>query len=228
MFLEECGNGVNIFFFISGFILAIPFLKDYVYNQRRVSLKHYYYRRLTRIEPPYIISLTFFLLVAISIMHQPISDALKHFVASAFYVHNVIYNHISTINPVAWTLEIEVQYYLIAPLIAIALFFKNDVVRTISLLLLFILSDSLYSMNSDFFQERNLSKSLFAYSNIFIAGIIVADWYLKQENFLLGKKNIFFDVLGLIAIYFILTLSGFQTLSYKLFLFACYFMMFVS
>jgi len=227
-FLEECGNGVNIFFFISGFILAIPFLKDYVYDEKKVSIKHYYYRRLTRIEPPYIISLIFFLLVAIFIMHQPGADAIKHFAASALYSHNVIYNHISTINPVSWTLEIEVQYYLIAPLIAIALFFKNSAVRTISLLLLFILSSSLYSLNSDFFQERNLSKSLFAYSNIFIAGIIIADWYLKQENFLLGKKNIFFDVLGLVAIYFIITLSGFQTLSYKLFLFVCYFMVFVS
>jgi len=172
-FLEECGSGVNIFFFISGFILAIPFFRDYVYNQKKVSLKHYYYRRLTRIEPPYIISLIFFLLVAIFLMRQPTIDALKHFAASAFYSHNVIYNHISTINPVAWTLEIEVQYYLIAPLIAVALFFKNRIARTISLLLLFILSGTLYFQNADFFEQHHLTKSLLAYSSIFVAGT----WY---------------------------------------------------
>ena len=228
MFLEECGNGVNIFFFISGFILAIPFFRDYVYNQKKVSLKHYYYRRLTRIEPPYIISLIFFLLVAIFLMRQPTIDALKHFAASAFYSHNVIYNHISTINPVAWTLEIEVQYYLIAPLIAVALFFKNRIARTISLLLLFILSGTLYFQNADFFEQHHLTKSLLAYSSIFVAGIIVADWYLTQKNFLSDAKNILFDVLGVAAIYCIITLSGFQSLGYRLFLFACYFIMFIS
>lgn len=228
IFLEECGNGVNIFFFISGFILAIPFFRDYVYNEKKVSLKHYYYRRLTRIEPPYIISLMFFLLVAIFVMHQPTIDALQHFASSAFYSHNVIYNHISTINPVAWTLEIEVQYYLIAPLIAVALFFKNRIARTISLLLLFILSGSLYFQNADFFEQHHLTKSLFAYSSIFVAGIIVADWYLTQKNFLSGAKNFLFDVLGVAAIFCIITLSGFQSLGYRLFLFACYFIMFIS
>lgn len=228
MFLEECGNGVNIFFFISGFILAIPFLRGYVYRSQKVSLKHYYYRRLTRIEPPYILSLTFFLLVAIFIQHQPTADALQHFAASIFYSHNVIYNHISTINPVAWTLEIEVQYYLIAPLIAIALFFKNDVARTIALLLLFIFSGSLYFQNSDFFEAHNLEKSLVAYLNIFVAGIIVADWYLLNKESLSTKKNFWFDVLGIASIICIITLSGFQKLGYMLFLFACYFMMFIS
>jgi peptidoglycan/LPS O-acetylase OafA/YrhL len=228
IFLEECGNGVNIFFFISGFILAIPFFRDFVYNEKKVSLKHYYYRRLTRIEPPYIISLIFFLLVAVFVMHQPTIDALKHFAASAFYSHNVIYNHISTINPVAWTLEIEVQYYLIAPLIAVALFFKNRIARMISLLLLFILSGNLYFQNYDFFMQHHLAKSIFAYSNIFVAGIIVADWYLTQKKFLSGVKHILFDVLGVAAIYCIITMSGFQSLGYRLFLFTCYFILFIS
>jgi len=227
-FLEECGNGVNIFFFISGFILAIPFLKDYVYHQQNVSLKHYYYRRLTRIEPPYIISLIFFFLIAVFVMHQPFADALKHFTASAFYSHNVIYNHISTINPVAWTLEIEVQYYLFAPLIAVALFFKNHIARKIALLLLFILSGSLYFQNADFFEQYHLTKSLFAYSSIFIAGIIVADWYIINKDILSTNKNFLFDLLGIATIVCIITLSGFQALEYRLFLLACYFMTFIS
>jgi peptidoglycan/LPS O-acetylase OafA/YrhL len=227
-FLEECGNGVNIFFFISGFILAIPFLRDYVHDEQRVSLKHYYYRRVTRIEPPYIISLTFFLLVAIFIMHQGFGDAISHYIASALYSHNIVYDHISTINPVAWTLEIEVQYYVIAPLIAIALFFKNDFIRTILLLSLFILSSNLYFQHSSFFEEHHLQKSLFAYGSIFITGIIVADWYLKEKNFRSGTKHVVFDILGLAAIYCIVTLSGYQGTGYRLFLFACYWMMFVS
>jgi peptidoglycan/LPS O-acetylase OafA/YrhL len=125
-------------------------------------------------------------------------------------------------------LEIEVQYYLIAPLIAVVLFFKNRIARTISLLLLFVLSGSLYFQNYAFFTQHYLTKSLFAYSGIFVAGIIVADWYLAQKKFLSGAKNILFDVLGVAAIYCIITMSGFQSLGYRLFLLACYFILFIS
>jgi len=229
IFLEECGAGVNIFFFISGFILAIPFLKAYAYDQQKISLHHYYYRRLTRIEPPYIISLVLFLFAVLFILHQPFSYAIPHFIASALYVHNVIYNHISPINPVAWTLEIEIQYYIIFPLFAIALFFKNNLLRRSSLFAFFVLTCMFHPQEASLFNQKYfLTKSLFGYWYIFIAGIIVADLYLISKNFLSEKKNILFDLFGLAALFFIITLSGFQSLSYKFFIFICYAVLFVS
>lgn len=228
IFLEQCGSGVNIFFFISGFILALPFLNSYVYGEGEISLKHYYYRRLTRIEPPYVISLTFFLIVNIIILHQPFSDSINHYLASAFYSHNIIYNHISTINPVAWSLEIEVQYYLIAPLIAVGLFFKNTLLRTVALATLFMLCSILYFKNFSFFENRPLSKSLLAYSSIFVTGIILADWYLRNKTFLCGKKSLLFDILALVALYYIIIISGFADLNYRIFIFACYFFLFLG
>jgi len=229
IFLEECGAGVDIFFFISGFILAIPFLKAYVYNQQKVSLKHYYYRRVTRIEPPYLITLILFLLGVLFILHQPFSNAIKHFTASAFYVHNVIYNHISTINPVAWTLEIEIQYYLIFPLIAITLFFRNHLLRICSLLACFLLTCVFHPEELSLFNEKYyLTKSIFAYWHLFIIGIIMADLYLASKNFLSGRKNIVFDLFGFTSLFFIITLSGFQSLQYKLCIFICYVVLFGS
>jgi peptidoglycan/LPS O-acetylase OafA/YrhL len=223
VFLEECGAGINIFFFISGFILAIPFLKAYAYNKQKISLAHYYYRRLTRIEPPYIITLILFLLAVLFILHQPFAYAMEHFIASVFYVHNAIYDHISTINPVAWTLEIEIQYYLIFPLIAITLFFKNHLLRRSSLFTFFVLTCIFHPQEVLVFgQKYYLTKSLFAYWHIFITGIIVADLYLVSKNYLSGKKNILFDLLGLAALFFVITLSGFQSLPYKFFIFTCY------
>lgn len=228
IFLEECGAGINIFFFISGFILAIPFLKATVYSEKKISLTHYYYRRLTRIEPPYIISLTFFFLVAVFIFHQPFDNALQHFAASAVYMHNIIYDHISTINPVAWTLEIEVQFYVIFPLIALALFFKNDLLRRCTLIALFLVTGFVYATYYHVFAQYHLSKSLFAYFSLFIAGIIVADFYLVNKHFLAGTKNFLFDILGLTALYFIISFSGFQAFGYRMFVFTCYFALFIS
>src|SRR5690349_11072351 len=55
----EAGQfGVELFFAISGFVLALPFAKQMLFNEPgRLRLKEYYLRRLTRIEPPYVIHL---------------------------------------------------------------------------------------------------------------------------------------------------------------------------
>ena len=45
---------------------------------------------------------------------------LPHLLASLGYVHNIVYGVPSTINVVAWSLEIEVQFYILAPALAFA------------------------------------------------------------------------------------------------------------
>src|SRR5215468_7320454 len=62
--LAYCGHfGVNLFFVISGFILALPFAKRAINRQAAPDLKLYYQRRLTRIEPPYLLSLILIFLI---------------------------------------------------------------------------------------------------------------------------------------------------------------------
>jgi len=50
-------RGVELFFAISGFILGVPFASALLRNAPAVNLKQYLLRRLTRLEPPYFISL---------------------------------------------------------------------------------------------------------------------------------------------------------------------------
>src|SRR2546430_13501195 len=50
-------NGVELFFAISGFILAVPFAMHYLNAGKRVKLSRYFVRRFTRLEPPYLLSL---------------------------------------------------------------------------------------------------------------------------------------------------------------------------
>src|SRR5687767_1377410 len=49
-FFREGGHGVTFFFMISGFILALPFIKEKIYKGKKISLGKYYLRRLTRLE----------------------------------------------------------------------------------------------------------------------------------------------------------------------------------
>src|ERR1700679_2638582 len=61
----DFGNrGVPLFFVISGFILALPFARHHPLAAPAPSLRKYFLRRLTRLEPPYLLNLA---LVAVGI-----------------------------------------------------------------------------------------------------------------------------------------------------------------
>jgi peptidoglycan/LPS O-acetylase OafA/YrhL len=49
-------RGVELFFVISGFILGLPFAAHHIEGAPPVNLRKYYLRRLTRLEPPYIVT----------------------------------------------------------------------------------------------------------------------------------------------------------------------------
>lgn len=122
--------GVALFFTISGFILSVPFARQYLCGGEGVSLRHYYLRRVTRIEPPYIIHLILlFALCALVLRHEAVHQAwyhgqswamysAKHILASLFYLNGFIYGAHPYPNIVLWSLEVEVQFYILAPFLA--------------------------------------------------------------------------------------------------------------
>jgi peptidoglycan/LPS O-acetylase OafA/YrhL len=63
-FLREGRLGVMVFFALSGFILAMPFVAARLGEGRPVSLGAYFLRRVTRIEPPYLVALALVALLA--------------------------------------------------------------------------------------------------------------------------------------------------------------------
>ena len=64
-------RGVELFFVISGFILGLPFAAHYLKGAAPVSLRKYYLRRLTRLEPPYIVALLVLFILAAGIEGAP-------------------------------------------------------------------------------------------------------------------------------------------------------------
>lgn len=107
--LERGANGVRIFFAISGFILAHNF-----FSRESLNIKQYYWRRITRLEPPYIISL---LIYFFCIYHKQLASLLPNLIYSIFYLHSWVYDMPSVINGVTWSLEVEIAFYIIFPII---------------------------------------------------------------------------------------------------------------
>ncbi len=118
--------GVFLFFAISGFILSLPFANYHLGQGKKVSMKKYLLRRVTRLEPPYIIWMVVFSLVLLLKGTWAFGDLAPHFLASLIYQHNLIFGTYTPINPVAWSLEIEIQFYLLAPALAAAYYAIRD------------------------------------------------------------------------------------------------------
>jgi len=116
-------RGVEFFFVISGFILGLPFARRALVSspsdsQRPFSYRAYLLRRVTRLEPPYVLSLVLRLGLIVVVFHEDLQQLAPHFRASLFYVHNLVFADMSRVSPPTWSLEVEVQFYLLAPFLA--------------------------------------------------------------------------------------------------------------
>ena len=189
--------GVKVFFAISGFILALPFLKAMNKN-KRINILSYFKRRLTRLEPPFVISLLLFSIVHIVVFHERIANVLLHFSAGLFYSHGFVFGEPNYINPVTWSLETEAQFYILVPLLFFVFrMLKIDVLKIVLFLSLFIGSMYFKSATSE---NGYLNSSVFAYFLNFAVGILFAALYLRSKAFFEGSKKLIFDLLGITSI----------------------------
>jgi peptidoglycan/LPS O-acetylase OafA/YrhL len=172
--------GVHLFFVISGFILALPFISHYLKGGPAVSLKSYYARRLTRLEPPYLLAISLFFFLRIA-AHDPtfgFAEQWPHYLASAFYVHNILYHDGSTILAPAWSLEIEVQFYLLVPLLARLLNIANKMQRRTVILGLVLVTNVIQA----FVLPKAAPLTLLNFLQYFLMGFLLADIYLIDWN----------------------------------------------
>lgn len=194
--------GVELFFAISGFVLALPFARHHLSGKSAPpGLGKYYLRRLTRIEPPYVISLLFFFLLRIFFNGQDGRQLFPHLAASLFYVHNAWFNSPSLINAVSWSLEVEVQFYLLAPLLAQVFRLKSPVVRCGAFLTLPILVN-LPFLGMDVWSVYRIANktgaNLFGFLQYFMVGFIVADLYVSRWKENPGRSRAW-DAAGILS-----------------------------
>ena len=169
-------RGVELFFVISGFILGLPFASHYLKGAAPVNLSKYYLRRLTRLEPPYIAALLGLFVLGILVQGRPPTSFYPHLGASLFYLHSLIYGTFSPAMGVAWSLEIEVQFYLLVPILTLLFAIKSPAFRRSSIALLIVVAlaaQALFLHNSP-----RASLSILAYVQYFLIGFLLADVFL--------------------------------------------------
>ncbi len=192
--------GVPLFFVISGFILSLPIAKAMMLDQSyRPDLTNYFFRRLTRLEPPYLLVMTLLLFASVFIVKKlSWTEGIESYLASIFYLHNFSYGtgERTLLNPVAWSLEVEVQFYIIAPFIAVRLFRLTKVLRKAVFLLLMVAF-----LAGNYFVELPF-VSLINYFHYFILGFLLTDIYISS-NLIFEQKtlNTVFAFTGLVLVW---------------------------
>jgi peptidoglycan/LPS O-acetylase OafA/YrhL len=204
-------QGVELFFVISGFILAMPFMRQrFGLTEREFSLKRYFLRRLTRLEPPYIVStLLLFLILALVIKDKyPISDLAASLFTSFFYLNNIVFpDEPARINSVTWSLEIEVQFYILAPFLVWALgAIRNKVIRRVCILGL-IVAFAYLSWLFETVWPAQIPLCIGYFFQYFLAGILLCDLYLLDLAKSARFDGTVFLVVGALLLVFIVSVE---------------------
>jgi peptidoglycan/LPS O-acetylase OafA/YrhL len=190
--------GVKLFFAISGFVLALPFLSFYLgLTDKKVSKKAYFTRRLLRLEPPFIISLLLFSIVHLFLFHMDIKSLLAHLLSGLLYLHVFLFGEPNPINPVTWSLETEAQFYILVPFLFLFLFKWRTKWPTILLFFLLLLLSVIFK--NQYTYHRHLGTSILVFFINFGMGILACYLYLKYKNWI-QKKSVIFDLKAIVAI----------------------------
>jgi len=173
-FLAQGKFGVQMFFVISGMVLGLPFASRWLEGGKRVSLRRYFLRRLTRLEPPYLINIVFCYAVKVLFAGGALA-LLPSLLASSVYLHGQVFGETSFVSAVTWSLEIEVQFYILAPLLGTVFAIRNATSRR-STLVAGIVLGGLYPAFGTFNERFYLSLGY--HISYFLTGFLLTDLYL--------------------------------------------------
>ncbi len=116
-FTSQLNVGVTLFFLISGFLLYRPMALARYRNAPFPSVGAYAWRRLLRIVPAYWVALTLTALV----FHEQVlwtwKGALSYYGFAHIYTYGLGFNGIGQ----AWSLDVEMSFYIFLPIFALLL-----------------------------------------------------------------------------------------------------------
>lgn len=122
--------GVPVFFVVSGYLLALPWARHAFRYEPAPSLSHYLMRRVRRLEPSWVVCFACYWLALNPWDQRWIGE---HVLPTLFYAHQWLNTGASPITPHSWSLEIEVAWYLAAPLAVQVFWFPRWLRRSVML-----------------------------------------------------------------------------------------------
>ncbi|MFM9909911.1 MAG: acyltransferase family protein [Chitinophagaceae bacterium] len=197
-------SGVYLFYIVSGFILTLPFASRIVDNKPAPlgNIKQYFIRRLTRLEPPYIAVMFFMALAAFLFHKMETGQILAYFFTGITYTTNLVFHNFNELNPVIWSLEVEIQFYILAPFLAWGIFrIKNYSTRNIILVSSIVLAIILQDITDITNGENFLRYTILGQVQYFLVGILMVNLYLNKKLVPRGKDQQFWNYAATAAVF---------------------------
>ena len=119
-------KSVDIFFVISGFLITSILLRQ-INRKGKIDLWNFYSRRFLRLSPAYWLAIGLYVTVGFTVVTDDVRHTLHmdNLWANVLYVNNFLPFEIQAMNW-TWTLAVEEQFYLLYPLLLMALMkFRN-------------------------------------------------------------------------------------------------------
>ncbi len=187
-FLENGNIGVALFFSLSGMLLSLPFWRAKLTGANHPDVSNYFINRIARILPAYYVCLlSLALLNQLWTKEQGIAILGLHLLMALNFTEWSIF----AINPPFWTIAVEMQFYLLLPLvffafrrlspqISVALFIG---IGLLGYMLTYFLATSQNAVPEQAAISPILQYSLLAHLPHFILGILAARFFLAiTEN----------------------------------------------
>jgi peptidoglycan/LPS O-acetylase OafA/YrhL len=209
--------GVPLFFIMSGFLISLPYIKK-AYDQAPLpSTSNFYKKRILRIFPLYYFSLVLFVVINYIFQYRDITvdDIAKHI----FFIDN-FYPERLTINSVYWSLAVEIQFYILFPVIGFVLYYfssKQKIVKAICTIAAVILASIGYRiyvcMSMDITDHDLYMKYIycntFANFESFGYGILAAFLFVLQKkgNPLNKHVQLVLFIFMVVCVYFVMYYS---------------------
>lgn len=175
------GNVFVIYFFIlSGFILSISYSKKIF----EIKYSEYLFLRLARIYPLFLLSI---ILVWLHKYFSGQNIQMGHFLKVLSLSHGWI-NPWSTnsgieINPPAWTLSLELGFYLMFPFLCRLLLNKTMKTLIFTIILCIVYNFLIQNFNGLLFERLKINiPTIFIYFQTFLAGVALGILFLKAKK----------------------------------------------
>lgn len=114
--ISNGGYGVDLFFFLSGFCLFYPYIRAFIAGSSPPTLLHFMYRRAAKIAPSYVLAIGIFTFTGYATYHS-VQDAVVQILRHLMFIHTWFPDSWGSISGVFWSLGVEVQFYILFPLI---------------------------------------------------------------------------------------------------------------
>ncbi len=174
-FFYEGHSGVSLFLVLSAFLLSLPYWR-HLTGGKHPEINKYYYRRALRILPLY-----YSVVLVAALVTQDYSGSLR---ASVFLASGMDVFPFST---VWWSLQAEVQFYFVLPLIGLMILNKRMHSLLWVLLCMYQATYFYFAFNSwpgvgGLVTQIKYSHSLFGRGVVFLPGLFAAGIYVLHGN----------------------------------------------